>query len=88
MRIEPALGSTRRAGRSEAAIECFRESLLVGLDYVDAMFTLALLLQRRNECTEATDYWRRYLAIDSRSEWRYPRTPIVESLRMQQHLIV
>jgi hypothetical protein len=28
------------------------------------MFNLAPLLQQRNECAEAADYWRRYLAID------------------------
>jgi len=28
------------------------------------MFNLALLLQRKNQYTEASDYWRRYLAID------------------------
>jgi hypothetical protein len=32
--------------RSEAAIECFRKSLQVAPDYVDAMFNLPLLLQR------------------------------------------
>jgi hypothetical protein len=39
------------------------------------MFNLALLLQRRNECAEAADYWRCCLAIDGRSEMGYPRTP-------------
>jgi len=30
------------------------------------MFNLALLLQRKNQYAEATDYWRRYLATDAR----------------------
>jgi hypothetical protein len=33
------------------------------------MFNLALLLQRKNQWAETADYWRRYLAIDSQSEW-------------------
>ena len=38
-------------------------------DYIDAMFNLALLLQRNGAFTEAADYWRRYLASDRSSEW-------------------
>ena len=34
----------------------------------DAMFNLALLLQRTNQYAEAADYWRRYLASDGQSE--------------------
>ena len=56
-------------GRSEAAIEGLRTALRVAPDYADAMFNLALLLQRKNQYGEATDYWRRYLAADHQSEW-------------------
>jgi len=56
-------------GRCEAAIECLRESLKAAPDYADAMFNLALLLQRRNEYAEAAIYWRRFLTIDGQSEW-------------------
>ena len=35
----------------------------------DAMFNLALLLQRKGAYAEAADYWRRYLASDPASEW-------------------
>jgi hypothetical protein len=47
----------------------FRQSpaaipLRVTPDYADAMFNLALLLQRKNQYAEAADYWRRYLASD------------------------
>jgi len=42
---------------------------MVAPDYVDAMFNLALLLQRKGAYAEAADYWRRYLASDGASEW-------------------
>jgi hypothetical protein len=38
-------------------------------DYADAMFNLALVLQRNNKHAEAAEYWRRYLANDTQSEW-------------------
>jgi tetratricopeptide (TPR) repeat protein len=56
-------------GRSDAAIECLRTALRVTPDYADAMFNLALLLQRTNQYAEAAGYWRRYLASDCQSEW-------------------
>jgi tetratricopeptide (TPR) repeat protein len=56
-------------GRVEAAIECLRTALRVAPDYTDAMFNLALVLQRTNQYAEATVYWRRYLASDYQSEW-------------------
>jgi len=55
-------------------------------DYVDAMFNLALLLQRRNDCAEAADYWRRYLAIDGQSEWATRARRSLKFCEMQQHL--
>jgi Tfp pilus assembly protein PilF len=48
-------------------MERLRKTLQVAPDCVDAMFNLALLLQRTNECAGAADYWRRYLAIDGQS---------------------
>jgi hypothetical protein len=59
-------------GRSEAAIESLREAVQVAPDYSDAMFNFALLLQRKNQCAEAADYWRRYLATNGQSEWASP----------------
>ena len=56
-------------GRPEAAIECLRTALPVAPDYADAMFNLALLLQRKIRYAEASDYWRRYLGVDRQSEW-------------------
>jgi TolA-binding protein len=38
-------------------------------DYADAMFNLALVLQRNNKHAEAAEYWRRYLANDAQSGW-------------------
>jgi hypothetical protein len=54
---------------SARRIECLRTALRVAPDYVDAMFNLALLLQRTSRYAEAADYWRRYLANDRQSEW-------------------
>ena len=73
-------------GRSEAAIQCLRKSLRAAPDYADAMFNLALLSQRRNECSEAADYWRRYLAIDGQSEWAIRARRSLKFCAMQQHL--
>ena len=56
-------------GRVEAAIDCLRIALRVAPDYVDAMFNLALLLQRTSRYAEAVDYWRHYLANGRQSEW-------------------
>jgi hypothetical protein len=46
-----------------------REALRVAPDYADAMFNLALLLQRKNQYAEGADHWRRYLISDGQSEW-------------------
>jgi tetratricopeptide (TPR) repeat protein len=66
--------------RSETAIECYRKALQVAPDYVDAMFNLALLLQRRNRKRRGG----RLLASLSRYRrpigMGYPRTPITEIL--------
>ena len=40
------------------------QSVVAAPDYTDAMFNLALLLQRKGSYGEAADYWRRYLAND------------------------
>ena len=50
-------------------LNAFRTTLKVAPDYADAMFNLALMLQRQNQYAEAADYWRRYLASDRQSEW-------------------
>jgi tetratricopeptide (TPR) repeat protein len=74
-------------GRSEVAIESFRKAVQVAPDYGDAMFNLAWLLQRKNQCTEAADYWRRYLAINGQSEWATRARRSLKFCEIQQHLI-
>ena len=74
-------------GRPDAAIECLRRALRVAPDYADAMFNLALLLQRRNHYTEAADYWRRYLASDCQSEWAMRARRSLKFCEMQGYLI-
>jgi tetratricopeptide (TPR) repeat protein len=74
-------------GRSAAAIECLRTTLRVAPDYTDAMFNIALLLQRQNQYAEATDYWRRYLATDCRSEWATRARRSLKFCEMQINLI-
>src|SRR6185312_4501784 len=56
-------------GRSEAAVQCLRKALVVAPDYLDAIFNLALMLQRKGAYAEAAVYWRQYLAGDRASEW-------------------
>jgi tetratricopeptide (TPR) repeat protein len=73
-------------GRSEAAIDCLRSALRAAPDYADAMFNLALLLQRNNKHEEATEYWRRYLANDSQSEWAARARRSLKFCEMQMHL--
>jgi tetratricopeptide (TPR) repeat protein len=74
-------------GRYEAAIECLRKSLQAAPDYVDALFNLALLLQRKNEYAEVANYWRRFLVIESRSEWATRARRSLKFCEIQQHLI-
>ena len=73
-------------GRTDSAIECLRKALLAASDYADAMFNLALLLQRKNQYQEAADYWRCYLASDSRSDWATRARRSLKFCEMQSHL--
>jgi hypothetical protein len=54
---------------------------------LDAMFNLALLLQRTNQYAEAADYWRRYLASDGQSEWAARARRSLKFCEMQLHLV-
>ena len=74
-------------GRVEAAIECLRTALRVAPDYTDAMFNLALILQRTNQYAEAANYWRRYLASDYQSEWAARARRSLKFCEMQVNLI-
>ena len=58
-----------------------------GPDCADAMFNLALLLQRTNQYAEAIDYWRRYLASDCQSEWAARARRSLKFCEMQINLI-
>jgi hypothetical protein len=62
------LGTILVICRTSKARAIERTALRVAPDYADAMFNLALLLQRTNQYVEA-DYWRRYLASDCQSDW-------------------
>jgi tetratricopeptide (TPR) repeat protein len=73
-------------GRSKAAIDCLRSALRAAPDYADAMFNLALLLQRGNKHAEAAEYWRRYLANDTQSEWAARARRSLKFCEMQMHL--
>jgi tetratricopeptide (TPR) repeat protein len=73
-------------GRSEAAIDCLRSALHAAPAYADAMFNLALLLQRNNKHAEAAEYWRRYLAKDTQSEWAARARRALKFCEMQMHL--
>jgi hypothetical protein len=55
-------------------------------EYADAMFNLALLLQRSNRHKEAAEYWRRYLANDSQSEWAARARRSLKFCEMQVYL--
>jgi tetratricopeptide (TPR) repeat protein len=73
-------------GRSEAAIDCLRKALRAAPTYIDAIFNLALLLQRSNKHTEAAEYWRQYLANDAQSEWAARARRSLKFCEMQIHL--
>ena len=89
---EAALRAATRAdptceqGRSEAAIDCLRRALQAAPDYADAMFNLALLLQRGSRHKKAAEYWRQYLAKDALSEWAARARRSLKFCEMQIHL--
>jgi TolA-binding protein len=56
-------------------------------DYADAMFNLALVLQRNNKHAEAAEYWRRYLANDTQSEWAARARRSLKFCEMQVRLM-
>ena len=51
-------------GRTEEAIDCLARALDADPAYADAMFNMALFLQRLEQHAEAAGWWRRYLALD------------------------
>ena len=75
----------RFAGRV-APFDCLSRALRAAPDYLDAMFNLALLLQRSNKQAEAVEYWRRYLANDTQSEWAVRARRSLKFCKMQMRL--
>jgi len=51
------------------AIGALRRAVGVRPSFADALFNLASLLDSTGDTDGAEPYWRRYLALDSRSEW-------------------
>jgi hypothetical protein len=72
--------------RDLASARQVASALRAAPDYADAMFNLALLLQRGNKHGEAAEYWRRYLANDAQSEWAARARRSLEFCEMQIHL--
>jgi tetratricopeptide (TPR) repeat protein len=64
-----------------------RKAVLVTPNYADALFNLALLLQRKNQYTEAADYWRRYLASDCQTERATRARRSLKFCEMQVHMV-
>jgi tetratricopeptide (TPR) repeat protein len=56
-------------GRANRAIECLRRALAADPNHADSIFNIALLLQRLENHEEAAGHWRRYLTLDSSSDW-------------------
>ena len=82
IKVRPLRGTGGRYGTLRTPISSAQRlntspQLPAGVEYADAIFNLALLLQRKNEYAEAGDYWRRYLDIDCQSEWT---APVIEIL--------
>jgi hypothetical protein len=79
IRAFPALRQDGREVRQSIALRA-------APDYADAMFNLALLLQRNDKHAEAAEYWRRYLTNDAQSEWAARARRSLKFCEMQIHL--
>ena len=55
--------------RLAEAVDCQKRALDADPHYADAMFNLALFLQRMGGHAEAATWWRRYLERDRTSSW-------------------
>jgi tetratricopeptide (TPR) repeat protein len=56
-------------GRTVEAITALKAAIKADPDYADAIFNLALLLQKRDAHAEAAAQWKRYLKLDTDSPW-------------------
>ena len=59
----------RRTTGGSLLLTCLQKALEANPDYADAMFNLALLLQKLDRYREALAWWKRYLSLDSTSTW-------------------
>lgn len=59
----------REAGRLDAAQRYLEEAVSRDADYGDAVFNLATLAFDRGDLQGASNWWSRYLELDSHSEW-------------------
>ena len=53
----------------ERAIDCLQRAVAAEPTYADAHFNLAAALEEQGRESESTMHWRRYLQLDSSSEW-------------------
>lgn len=53
----------------EKAIAALNRAIDIEPDYADAIFNLGLMHQRREDHEQAARCWRRYLALDTTSDW-------------------
>jgi tetratricopeptide (TPR) repeat protein len=56
-------------GRLAEAVDCEQRALDADPKYADAVFNMALFLQRLDRHAQAAPMWRRYLALDRDSPW-------------------
>jgi len=56
-------------GRTTDGIAALERAIEADPAYADAMFNLALFLQKLERYSEAMTWWRKYLEIDSDSQW-------------------
>jgi hypothetical protein len=82
----PSFNLVRPTGCTKPARTSDQRTLRAAPDYADAMFNLALLLQRNNKHAEAAEYWRCYLANDTQSEWAARARRSLKFCEMQMHL--
>jgi tetratricopeptide (TPR) repeat protein len=55
--------------RTKEAVDCLQRALDADPKYADAMFNMALFLQRLEQHAKAAVWWRRYLEVDGSSPW-------------------
>jgi tetratricopeptide (TPR) repeat protein len=55
--------------QADTAAVCLEHALAADPGYADAIFNLGMLHQRKERHAEAAIYWRRYLALDTESDW-------------------